>query len=469
MRAPLAIAAVLFSLGIITQWFIGLPSIVLWATVLAVVVLVLCLRRAERILWIGLLSGLVLLGMVRAQTDSCSAAALNARVSHHPGWIELRGRLENSPALSRDRRSAIGWIAVESIPGRLLLRLPVQALYWESGQQLELRGMVRAGKEADPAGKNRRTRFNERQWLWLKGACGVITVSEMENVSIIGIDRSLPARFLRATGRFKQKLQSIGRERLSETSAGLLEGLLLGESSGISPQTWEAFRATGTIHLLVVSGLQVGLVGFWIRLLLGWCGLSGAAMNAATALSLAAYAVMAGLNPPIVRAAVIGILVCVAYWRGVGVSIWNLLGAAALIMLWMDPRLLADPGFQLSFASVMAIIAVGQRQANQPETEPNTSRPAGRLLRGARHAFEISTAAWVATAPILWIHFRSFSWIAPLINLAAVPWASALTALGFLVYAAGLIHWPGAALFAAAFEWGGELFIKTVDKISSIC
>ncbi len=325
MRAPLFIAAILFSLGIVAQWFIGLPSLLLWPVALAAAVVMLCLRRNDRIVWIGLLAGLILLGMLRAQADHHSTAALSARLFQQPGWMELRGQLKNSPALSRDRRSASGWIAVESIHsekkwepvfGRLLVRLPVQALYWESGQQLELRGMARAGKEADPAEKNRRRPFNERQWLWLKGACGVITVSEKENAAVIGIDRALPARFSRAAGRFKQKLQSIGRERLSGTSAGLLEGLLLGESSGILPRTWEAFRATGTIHLLVVSGLQVGLVGLWIRLLLGWCGLSGAAMNAATALCLVAYSVMAGLNPPIVRAAVIGILLCGASWRG---------------------------------------------------------------------------------------------------------------------------------------------------------
>lgn len=478
MRAPLFIAAVLFSLGLFAQWFIGLPPLFLWSSVLVAAVVVLCFRRSERILWIGLLAGLVLLGMLRAQADSQSTAALSARVFHQPGWMELRGQLENPPTLSRDHRSASGWIAVQSVRsdakwepvlGRLLVRLPVQALYWESGLRLELRGMVRAGKEPEPDGKNHRSHFNERQWLWLKGACGVITVSEIENVAVIGIDRAFPARFCRGVDRFKQKLQSVGREQLDGTSSGLLEGLLLGESSGILPQTWEAFRATGTIHLLVVSGLQVGLVGLWIRLLLGWCGLSGAAMNAATALSLVAYAVMAGLNPPIVRATVIGILLCGASWRGVGVSIWNLLGASALFILWSHPRSLADPGFQLSFASVMAIVAVGQWQTNRPKIEPDIVSPISRLIRAARHALEISTAAWIATAPILWIHFRSFSWIAPVINLAAVPWASGLTALGFLVYAMGLIHWPAAGLFAAAFEWGGEWFIKIVDKISSIC
>jgi competence protein ComEC len=321
--------------------------------------------------------------------------------------------------------------------------------------QLKLRGMVRAGRRAVDS-----RNFDERRWLWLRNGSGVMTVSGIENTTIIGFDRSLPARFSRGIDRFKQKLQSIGRQKLSPASAGLLEGLLLGESSGISARTWQSFRATGTIHLLVVSGLQVGLVGLWIRLLLGWAGLSGALMYGVTALSLVVYAVMTGLNPPIVRATVIGVLVCAAYWRGVAVSIWNLLGAAALEILWINPRVLADPGFQLSFASVFAIVAIGQWQS---------FRETPKTLKNFLHTLEISTAAWLATAPILWIHFQSFSWVGPLINLIAVPWASALTALGFLVYAVGLIHTPSAGWFAAAFEWAGEWFIKTVDKISLFC
>ena len=364
------------------------------------------------------------------------------------GPVALEGQLAGDPELSRDGRTVTAWFRA----GDQLLqaRLPSRAGSFQYGEWLRLHGMLRAGQPAEP-GKGKR--FDERQWLWVHGASGVLNVAGNEGIIRLEDRPDLWTRYRRWVARLRQALANQGRALLAPEEAGMLEALILGEGQGVRPETWEAFRKTGTLHVLVVSGSHVGLVGLITLTFLSVIRTPRPARALLLAGTLATYCLLSGAQPPILRATVAGLLLCWGNLRGVSVSPFNLLGAAAMAILAAQPRALADAGCQLSFAAVAGILLADRWMKKREQLVPDTRRVPGTFVFSwVKQGMAVSSAAWVATAPLIAWHFRIFSPLAPLTNLVVVPWASLLIAVGSLVCALGLLA-PGAAgPFAAAFS-----------------
>jgi len=204
------------------------------------------------------------------------------------------------------------------------------------------------------------------------------------------------------------------------------------------------------VHILVVSGTHVGLVALIGLTLLALMGTPRVARYFLLGGILLTYCFLTGVQPPIVRATVTGLLLCWGKIRGLEVSPLNLLGAAAAGMLALQPRALADVSFQLSFAAVLGILAADSIL----KSVRRTKQPIGtsyRLGYPLVQAVVVSCGACAATAPLVAWHFHALSLITPLANLVVVPWASLLIAIGFLLCGAGLLAPWAAAPFAAAF------------------
>ena len=119
-----------------------------------------------------------------------------------------------------------------------------------------------------------------------------------------------------------------------------------------------------------------------------------------TALALAGYCLLAGAAPPVLRATVAGLLLCLGRYKGREVSSLNLLAAAALVILASDPRALADVSFQLSFAAVLGILLAAKWAP-------------GNYLGQALAA---SLGAWVAVTPLVAWWMRTVTLTGPLLN-----------------------------------------------------
>ena len=434
-RAPLAWISAAFAAGI------GFSA---WAVLLLLAGMAL-VRRPPRcdLILLGLAAAL---GLARAQVDRLPASGSIA------SWIEAGGRpVQLTGVLAGDPerwgRVFNSWLKVEGIrageewqpvSGKIQARWPVRSGLFEYGDRLELTGLLRPGAAARSG-----CSFQEAHWLWVKGASGVLTVSDPEGVSRRETGTGAWVRYRRWVGRLRRRLAALSEEFLEAEDAGLLNGLVVGDGQGISKRTWEAFKKTGTVHVLVVSGMHVGLIGMIQLLILSVMGVPRTLRYGLLGAGLVTYCLLAGMNPPILRSTFTGLLLCWAWARGVEVSSLNLLGAAAWVMLAADPRLLEDAGFQLSFASVGAILAV----------MPWLFRlPPGRISRYVVQPLAVSFAAWLATLPILMAQFGAFSWIAPFLNMVVIPWASLLITVGFMVYAGGLVSPFLGGVFAAVFH-----------------
>ncbi|MEP0842684.1 MAG: ComEC/Rec2 family competence protein [Phycisphaerae bacterium] len=212
----------------------------------------------------------------------------------------------------------------------------------------------------------------------------------------------------------------------------LLDALVLGQRSAVDPALNQAFVNTGTVHYLSVSGAHVGALmsAVWGLGRLTRRTRRGCALAAIVAVLF--YAVLAEPSAAIIRSAVMGCLFCTALLLRRPQRAPNALAAAAILLLIWHPTQLFDPGFQLSFVTLMAVMflsprvhAAGRRLLDrllgrddpllQPPVQdllhpPSRSRRAVRaLLRGLGWAFAVSGSAWLAGLLLGAYHFRQIA------------------------------------------------------------
>jgi len=183
-------------------------------------------------------------------------------------------------------------------------------------------------------------------------------------------------------------------------------------------------------------------------LALGLCGVIGPpARWAALALTLL-YVLIAGAGPSIVRAGVAGGLTLAAWLASRPVARWHLVACGAVVVLAVNPLSLYDPGFQLSFAAVAAIMLVAPR------------------VRGpVAQAVAISVACTVATAPIAWWHFGRLAPMSVPANLLALPVVAPILWLGLSAVVLGTA-WPP---LAVPLLWLADVLAAYVIWVARLC
>jgi competence protein ComEC len=245
----------------------------------------------------------------------------------------------------------------------------------------------------------------------------------------------------------KQLLRTyVGPER-----SGLAAAILLGDREALPSHAIQPFFLTGTVHLLVVSGLNVAILaaGLYVAMRFGW--LPRRVALALIMAIVAAYTLVTGAEPPVLRAAVLVVVVCLAAWSGRRTAPFNSLAAATLVVLAINPSELFRTGTQLSFLCVAVLVWVGhwqgipwRFQVDQLDRLIAASRP-----WYAKVWFEISRwtlllmltsgVVWLATTPIVLYCFHVVSPVALLIS--PVVWLIALVAMwaGFITLLCGWI------------------------------
>ncbi|MDA7950775.1 MAG: ComEC/Rec2 family competence protein [Pirellulaceae bacterium] len=202
---------------------------------------------------------------------------------------------------------------------------------------------------------------NEFDWSAKERASGLLAtfvIKKESDLLVYPIDQKKSWTIMAIWQRFRQSVRVECEKRLPRPEAAMVKTLLLGERRGLSQKRQEAFLLTGTVHLLAISGLHVGVIlGIWSfcgRMLwlspsqIYW-GMIGVALF---------YACLANGHPPVVRAFVFTLLYAFSRLCGRSVSLASLLMAAALVLLWVNPAYLFQVGPQLSFIAVGAFVLI---------------------------------------------------------------------------------------------------------------
>ena len=247
----------------------------------------------------------------------------------------------------------------------------------------------------------------------------------------------------RAAARLRARARAtLVRFVLPGPERGLVLAMTLGDRSELDETMAEAFRASGTYHVLALSGAQVALVAALLVAFLRRANASPWTQAVVTAATIGFYALLVGGDVPVVRAALMAAAVLVGRALEVDADVANQLGLAALLLLAVRPSQVTDVGFQLSFGATLGLLAFVS-----PLTRGVPPLPL-RLELG----LAASIAAQAGLAPLLAFWFHRVAPAALVMNLAAVPLSGAVLVAGILVLAASLVG-PVSAELAGMFAW----------------
>lgn len=202
------------------------------------------------------------------------------------------------------------------------------------------------------------------------------------------------------------------REERSVVSA-----LTLGYRTEIAQDTLDYFASTGAMHVLSVSGLHVALIYMILGFLLAFLkrGKYGPAIFSVIMISfLWVYAFLSGFSPPVQRATVMFTFVIIGNNLRRPVNIYNSLTASALFLILLNPNVLFDVGFQLSYLAILGIVLIQPILFNVFElTNP--------ILKWLWALFTVSVAAQFITFPLGLFYFNQFPNLFWLSNFIVVP------------------------------------------------
>jgi competence protein ComEC len=272
--------------------------------------------------------------------------------------------------------------------------------------------------------------FDYPAYLANRGIFATMIVDGDESVCHKGVAGS-PT--LRLGDRVRQSLLRVLQDALGPREVGLAQGLLLGDRTALSDDVEDAFRRTGLMHVLAVSGLHLGII-----LAGAWFALRRAGVRAAVAYPVVGLLVLlvlwiVGPRVSLVRASLLfaflglgSVLADLGLILRRSVDPLNGLAAAALVILAMRPTELFEAGFQLSFAAtagILIVVSSGFRGRWQPWIRC-VSEKSGRLAPLVRYALTliaISAAAQASVAPVVAWHFGTFHPLQLGLNLIVVP------------------------------------------------
>jgi competence protein ComEC len=160
------------------------------------------------------------------------------------------------------------------------------------------------------------------------------------------------------TYEWRQHLEKEFSQRFSPETAGVLGAALLGNHYKISQAAAERFRAGGTFHVLVISGLQIAFIGGLVLLIVRRLTRRRWLQFLFAASFLWAYTIAVGADASVVRSALMFTILALGPVVARRAKTVNSLGGAALALLVWQPNDLFDPSFQLTFLSVLAIVAL---------------------------------------------------------------------------------------------------------------
>ncbi|MRI35243.1 DNA internalization-related competence protein ComEC/Rec2 [Endozoicomonas sp. OPT23] len=260
-----------------------------------------------------------------------------------------------------------------------------------------------------PRGSYSRGAFDREAWAAREG---VIAVGYVKEGELLSGSKSL------SVGTIRSAIRGWLQQSTSPDNAAVLSAILIGDKSGLSQQQWDNFNNTGTTHLMVISGLHIGMVavlGFWLVLVLARTGLiplrvvSLPVLASITSLILAfGYALLAGFNIPVQRALVMTSVVLAGPLLGIKARPSTLYLLAMAVVLLIEPLAATSAGFWYSFAAV-AILLYGC---------------CGRVREGESISMQwLRPQLWVffMLSPLLMQNQQTVNLLSPLINLLAIP------------------------------------------------
>lgn len=452
-------ALIYLSLAWVAGIYLGSKFALPWALILSGLIplpLLFVFRQNRRAIVLSslclfaLFSGALLFPTSQPQQDSSHIAFYNGQEVEIKGIInaepEPRDRVTHLHFSTREIKIAEGW---QTISGNTLLFVPRYPAY-HYGDLLQVKGKLEEPPQLDE--------FDYAGYLASQGIHSTMLYPKTE---VLATGKGLkPLEWL--YGLRNSLAQSLARV-LPEPQASLAQGIILGIRYNIPAEVRDSFVRSGTAHLLAISGLHLSIVagillsiGRWLfgrrHYIYIWLAMG----------TISFYALLTGMNPPVVRGAIMASVFLLAELLGRQRTAITTLALAGAIMIGLSPRLLWDASFQLSFLAMAGLIflappftAWGRRLVGKTIGEEGIGVSLANTLTDS---LAVTLAATIAVWPVVAHYFGIISLAGPLATFLTLPTVPAAIICGVLAGLIGLIFLPLAQIIG----WFSWLFFSYI-------
>lgn len=408
-----------FACGILTTRLMATPLVVCITSGVALssVTLLLFFLRREAFIFVPLGLSFFCAGWTLATIEQRSVEPYSLQHLYDEGVlasgdpVELTGALVLAPEPAPDglyltlhverirfkesEREAAGMVWLFAPMGDRASRAEYEELELRYGARINVMVALRRAESFRNPGVSSFTEYLERRGLDASGTIkSPLLVERLEDERVF-----LPLSWIYG---WRQRMLALIDESFVPEAAGVLKASLLGNRLYLSRATAERFREGGTFHILVISGLHISFIGGLVFLVMRRVTRRRSLQFAASVLFLWAYSVGVGAESSVLRASLMFTMIALAPVLHRRARSLNALGFAALVLLIGRPSELFDPSFQLTFLSVLAIVAMAwpllKRLKEVGEWRPTRATPhpplCPRCIRVLSEALFWSERAW---------------------------------------------------------------------------
>jgi len=289
--------------------------------------------------------------------------------------------------------------------------------------------------------------FSENQWFARANANDVSVLQKNENIYSI-----------------RDKLLNQINERLnklfSDDTKGLAIALVTGDQSEIPKETKLSYSLAGTIHVLAVSGLHVGIISVLVLLMTGFFKNRWLKFVIFT-ICLCFYVYLTGFQPSAIRAGLMAVTSLLLYTIERRINILNVLSFSIIVIIIIEPEMIFSAGFQMSVASIFGIGLFFNPLKNVVDKLFKLKTVITDYLSSS---VALSVSASVIVSPIVAYYFGIYSIYSPIANIFVVPLT--MLSLIFTLFSLffSVFFWQLAVVYASA----ADLLLKLSNKICSL-
>jgi competence protein ComEC len=414
------------------------------------------------------------------RSDESQAALFAEWLGSDREAAEVRGIVVSEPRVLSPRNSSLEVrVSHLRLGSRELAPAFVMRVDWPGpppwyGDEVLLRGTLSRIEPPRNPGEFDFAAWSARQRIFTR-----LQVAHPNDAQIVRHNRGNPLVSL-ALGTRAWLRQTLTEGVNDPTVSELLVAMVLGDVSSLPERIQEEFRGTGTFHLFSVSGLHVGMIAVLLWYLFKVFRVPRPHAAGWIIPILFFYVLMTGLKAASVRSALMAAIVLAGLMANRKAVLFNNLCAAGFLILLAESNQLFNPGFQLSFCVVAAIMLVAGPLASSLATpfRPDPFVPE-RLLSAPRRfvaresqrlcsLVAVSMAAWLGSLPLTIGYFHLVSITALPANTLAVPLSFAIMAVSMLSLGSGLVSVWLAAIYNQTNWLLAKALLATVHAFASL-
>ncbi|MFF3024350.1 DNA internalization-related competence protein ComEC/Rec2 [Gottfriedia sp. NPDC057948] len=290
--------------------------------------------------------------------------------------------------------------------------------------------------------------FNYKKYLLNQGIHWIITA----NPNSLGDCENGKRTIIQSINYSRHALTKYVEVNFNSNTEGYINALLFGDRTKMNAITESQYQIVGIVHLLAISGSHISLLSLGIYFLLIRIGVTKETSLFITILCIISYGFLAGASASVVRAVIIGVLVCFYKLAKMKVDITSLLFTSCIIMLFAKPNYIDDIGFQFSFVTSFVLVLTSEQILNYKSWYAR--------------ALYTSSITQLASIPILLFNFHELSPYSIIINLLFIPYISfIIMPLCIFCFGLSFINLEISEMLTLLLTF----FINMSDKLLSIC